>query len=96
MFFNDLIEKCYDPKTATDFAWQTPDQLLRTVKRIGTQLREADKMNFVVPNTVKRVLHVIREACKELRLEQEKIEEAQDEEDDLFVSQPQFKLSTPR
>ena len=28
-------------------------------------------MNFVVPNTVKRVLHIIREACKELRLETE-------------------------
>jgi hypothetical protein len=34
-------------------------------------MSEADRLNFVVPNTVKRVLHIIREACKELRLETE-------------------------
>ena len=28
-------------------------------------------MNFVVSNTVKRVLHILREACNKLRIEQE-------------------------
>lgn len=26
-------------------------------------------MNFVVPNTVKRVLHFIRKACKQLKID---------------------------
>ena len=48
-----------------------PANLLDQVKALGKRLSEADNLNFVVPNTVKRVLHIIREACKELRLETE-------------------------
>jgi len=28
-------------------------------------------MNFVVPNTVKRVLHILRESCKYYKIDQE-------------------------
>lgn len=41
-----------------------PIELLTKVKEYGKLLSEADKMNFVVPNTVKRVLHFIRKGCK--------------------------------
>lgn len=45
-------------------AWEAPAELLPNVKAIGKRLSEADKMNFVVQNTVKRVLHILREAYK--------------------------------
>lgn len=48
---------------------ELPANLLVHVKSIGKRLSEADNLNFVVPNTAKRVLHIIREACKELRIE---------------------------
>ena len=48
-----------------------PASLLEQVSTLGNRLSEADQLNFVVPNTVKRVLHIIREACKELRIETE-------------------------
>jgi translation initiation factor 2B subunit (eIF-2B alpha/beta/delta family) len=40
----------------------SPTDLLESVSTLGTTLRSSDKMNFVVPNTIKRILHVIREA----------------------------------
>ena len=49
--------------------WESPAKLLLKVKEIGEKLREADKFNYVVPNTVKRVLHVIREAAEELKID---------------------------
>ena len=48
-----------------------PANLLELVTSLGKRLSEADHLNFVVPNTVKRVLHIIREACKDLRIETE-------------------------
>ena len=62
-FFIDFVKQ--------DGWGELPANLLATVKAIGKRLSEADHLNFVVPNTVKRVLHIIREACKELRLEAE-------------------------
>ena len=44
--------------------WDDPSELLPEVKVIGKRLSEADRMNFVVQNTVKRVLHVLRETYK--------------------------------
>ena len=38
---------------------------------MGNRLRDADRLNFVVPNTVKRVLHILRESCKILKIDQE-------------------------
>ena len=49
--------------------WESPAKLLLKVKEIGEKLRAADRFNYVVPNTVKRVLHVIREACEELKID---------------------------
>ena len=54
----------------TKFFYQMSEQdsfgnasdLLEAVKCIGKQLERADSLNFVVPNTVKRILHIIREA----------------------------------
>ena len=34
-----------------------PGKLIAKVKEMGKMLAEADNMNFVVPNTVKRILH---------------------------------------
>lgn len=48
--------------------FDNPGKLIAKVKEMGKQLAEADNMNFVVPNTVKRILHQIREACNELKL----------------------------
>ena len=41
------------------------------MKKIGEKLSAADKLNFVVPNTVKRVLHILRESCKYYKIDQE-------------------------
>lgn len=46
-----------------------PAELLKFVSDLGSTLRSADKMNFVVPNTIKRILHVIREAQTHLKFE---------------------------
>ena len=47
----------------------SPAELLKFVTDLGTTLRSADKMNFVVPNTIKRILHVIREAQSHCKLD---------------------------
>lgn len=51
--------------------WNTPAELLLKVKEMGNRLRDADRLNFVVPNTVKRVLHILRESCKILKIDYE-------------------------
>ena len=62
-FFYDYISK--------DQWGDEPAQLLDNVKKIGEKLSAADKLNFVVPNTVKRVLHILRESCKYYKIDEE-------------------------
>ena len=61
--------------------FDTPAKLLQEVKKIGHQLQQADKLNFVVPNTIKRILHIIREACHELKLDKHTDEDIKGMED---------------
>ena len=39
------------------------------LKQVGEKIIAADKLNFVAPNTIKRILHVIREASKHLKMD---------------------------
>jgi translation initiation factor 2B subunit (eIF-2B alpha/beta/delta family) len=48
---------------------KSPGEVLLQVKQIGERLKNADQNNFVVPNMVKRILHIIRVVCKKLKLE---------------------------
>jgi len=41
--------------------FESSADLLFEVKRVGTRLSNADSLNFVVHNTIKRILHIIRE-----------------------------------
>lgn len=59
----EKIINMFDSYIRSD-AWDAPSELLPNVKKIGKKLSEADRLNFVVQNTVKRVLHILREAYK--------------------------------
>lgn len=48
-----------------------PGKLLMEIKMFGDQIIKADKLNFVVPNTIKRIIHVFREACHQCKLDKE-------------------------
>lgn len=53
--------------------YESPNDLLTYVQETGQKLQKADTLNFVVPNTIKRILHIIREAqneCKFIKNEQ--------------------------
>ena len=50
---------------------KSPGEVLQQVKQFGEKLKNADQNNFVVPNMVKRVLHIIRETCRRLKLEKQ-------------------------
>lgn len=45
-------------------SWTDAKQLLEQVKKYGKTMSRADKMNFTVGNTVKRVYHIIRTQLK--------------------------------
>lgn len=51
--------------------FETPADLLAQLITIGDKLIAADKLNFVAPNTIKRILHLIREASKHHKLDKE-------------------------
>lgn len=57
-YFNQVISHA---------TYDNPNVLLQYVLEIGQKLQRADKLNFVVPNTIKRILHVIREAQAECK-----------------------------
>ena len=65
----ERIIQIFDRFLRMEDAWKTPADLLSEVKKMGNRLRDADRLNFVVPNTVKRVLHILRESCKILNIE---------------------------
>jgi translation initiation factor 2B subunit (eIF-2B alpha/beta/delta family) len=48
--------------------WSDARELFNTVRTMGKKLISADKMNFTVGNIVKRVYHVIREECNNLKI----------------------------
>ena len=47
-------------KQVKDHLFETPADLLQQLITIGDKLIAADKLNFVAPNTIKRILHLIR------------------------------------
>ena len=57
--FRDLVEQG---------KWIDGKQLFESARKIGKKLIAADKMNFTIGNTVKRVYHIIREECKTLKI----------------------------
>lgn len=57
--FKDLVEQS---------KWADARSLFKNVRTIGKKLIAADKMNFTVGNVVKRVYHIIREECKNLKI----------------------------
>ena len=48
--------------------WVDARQLFVAARKLGKRLSEADKMNFTVSNVVKRIYHIIREECHNLKL----------------------------
>eukprot|EP00347_Sterkiella_histriomuscorum_P022712 403337443 len=57
--FRDLVDQS---------KWADARQLFKNVRQIGKKLITADRMNFTVGNVVKRIYHVIREECKNLKI----------------------------
>lgn len=57
--FRDLVEQS---------KWADGRQLFHSARKIGKKLMAADRMNFTIGNTVKRVYHIIREECKILKI----------------------------
>ena len=57
--FRDLVEQG---------KWIDGKQLFESARIIGKKLMAADKMNFTIGNTVKRIYHIIREECKTLKI----------------------------
>ena len=46
--------------------WDDAKQLFKLIKSVGHILIGADPLAFYIGNTIKRVLHIIREECKTL------------------------------
>ena len=46
-----------------------PAQVIKQVEQIGCRLRDCDRLNFIVPNTTKRCLHILRQACKQCKFD---------------------------
>lgn len=57
-FFTKYIRNAMKDKDVT------PAQVIKQVEQIGSRLRDCDRLNFIVPNTTKRCLHILRQACK--------------------------------
>jgi translation initiation factor 2B subunit (eIF-2B alpha/beta/delta family) len=44
--------------------WKNIKDLFKSINTIGKTMMKADPLSFFIGNTVKRVLHIIREECK--------------------------------
>ena len=50
------------------YDWHSGRDLFQSLQKIGQKLIQADKMNFVVMNIVKRILHIVRERAQQFKI----------------------------
>ena len=48
--------------------WSDARELFKSARKIGKKFTSADKMNFIIGNVVKRIYHIIREECSQLKI----------------------------